>query len=154
MTTIRKQLLIGITALGLGMGSLAVHAQPSGAPGDRQAKIERMHERMQQKTEELRAKLNLTPQQEPAWNAYVAAMTPKQGERPARPSREEMAKLTAPERMDRMHAMMQRAEQAMAVRAKATRDFYAVLTPEQRKVFDENFHMGRGHHGKKGMPRG
>lgn len=42
----------------------------------------------------------------------------------------------------------QQGEQRMAARVAATRDFYAVLSPEQRKVFDESFHMKRGHHGK------
>lgn len=148
MNTFRKQILIGVTALGLGIGSLSVHANQGEPKEDRPGahKMERMKERMEKKAEALHAKLNLSAEQQKAWETYLAAMRPS--ERPARVSREEMAKLAAPERMERMHQMMQHAEQQMAKRVAATRDFYAVLTPEQRKVFDENFRMGRGHHGK------
>ncbi len=143
-TTIRKQFLIGATALGLTFGALSVHASPPEGPGNRgEQRAERMKERMEKRSEDLRAKLNLNAEQQKAWEAYIAAMKPAQ-QQPQRPSREEMAKLTAPERMERTLQMMQHAEQQMAKRVAATRDFYAVLTPEQRKVFDENFSMAQG----------
>lgn len=152
MITFRKQILIGVTAIGLGLGSLAAHANPGEHPEGRPAphKMERMKERMEKRAEALRAKLNLTADQQKAWEKYMAAMQPAApAARPERLSRDEMAKLTAPERMERMHRMMQHAEQQMARHVAATRDFYAVLTPEQRKVFDENFRMGPGHPGKR-----
>ena len=78
----------------------------------------------------------------------------------ARPTREDMAKLTTPERIDKMKAL--RTEQhavmslAMDKRGEATKTFYAVLTPEQQKVFDEKTMRqghgqkgGKGHHGGK-----
>jgi protein CpxP len=150
MVTLRKQLLIGVTAFGLGLGSLAVASPGEHMSGGRHGehRTERMKEHMEKRATELRAKLNLNAEQQTAWDAYIAAMKPAQGERPAPPSRDEMAKLSAPERMEQMHRMMQQGEQRMAARVAATCDFYAVLTPEQRKVFDENFHLGRGHHGK------
>jgi protein CpxP len=150
MTTLRKQLLIGVTAFGLGLGSLAVASPGEHMSGGRHGdhRIERMKEHMEKRATELRAKLNLNAEQQKAWDVYIAAMKPARGERPARLSRDEMAKLSAPERMERMHRMMQQREQGMAARVAATRDLYAVLTPEQRKVFDENFHLGRGHHSK------
>lgn len=149
MTTLRKQLLIGLTVIGLGAGSLAVHASPGEhmSGGGRHGEMhERMKDRMEKRAADLQAKLNLNADQQKAWDAYIAKMKP--ADRPQRPSRDEIAKLTAPERMEKMHEMARRGEQQMAARVTATRDFYAVLTPEQRKVFDENFHLGRGHHGK------
>lgn len=150
MSTLRKQLLVGLTALSLGIGAAA--ASPGMGGGrhmDGEGYSEHRKERMEQRLTELRGKLNLNAQQETAWNAYIAGMKP--GERPARPTRAEMEKLSAPERMEQMHARMKVGEQHMAQRVAATRDFYAVLTPEQRKIFDESFpagRYGRGHHGK------
>src|SRR5690606_37882415 len=77
MKTIRKQILIGMTALGLGLGSLTVHAGADvNKDGRAEQRVERMKERMEKGTEELRAKLNLTAEQQPAWDAYIAAMKP------------------------------------------------------------------------------
>lgn len=153
MTTFRKQVLIGVAALGIGIGSIAVHASPGEHGGDGrhgahgEQKMEHMQERMAKRNTELRAKLNLNAEQQKAWDAYVASMKPGEGHA-ARPSREEMEKLTAPQRMELMQQRMQQGQQRMTERLAATRTFYGVLTPEQRKVFDENFHMGREHHGK------
>jgi periplasmic protein CpxP/Spy len=147
MNTLRKQLLITITALGLGVGAATAHARMDGphrmgGPGY----SERWQERMETRAAELQAKLKLNPAQEQAWNAYLQTMKP--GERGAHPARGEMAQLSAPERLERMHAMMKEREQRMAQRVAATREFYAVLTPEQRKIFDEQFQHGRGRYAK------
>ena len=54
--------------------------------------------------------------------------------------RAEMAKLTTPERIDKMREMrtqrMTEMNAAMDKRAEATKTFYATLTPEQQKTFD------------------
>jgi periplasmic protein CpxP/Spy len=110
----------------------------------------KMQERMAKHLAAFKQKLQLSPAQEGAWNSYTAALkpTPRQ-----RPDRAEFAKLTTPERIDRMrvHRVARMAE--MDKRGDATKTFYAVLTAEQRKVFDEatlrRGHEGRGahHHG-------
>jgi Spy/CpxP family protein refolding chaperone len=46
-------------------------------------------------------------------------------------------KQTAIERMERMLAHMKEEQTRMEARLAATKKFYARLTPEQRKVFDE-----------------
>lgn len=153
MTTLRKRLLIGLVAVGLGTGSFAAIAGkpdcgPMGGPmayGGHGWGGERMKERMEKRAAELRDKLKLAPAQEGAWNAYIARMKP--ADMPARPDRAEMAKLTAPERMEKMHALMKERDKHMEVRIAATKEFYAQLTPEQRKVFDEQFPGGPGRHG-------
>jgi Spy/CpxP family protein refolding chaperone len=53
--------------------------------------------------------------------------------------------MTAPERADRMAASLQTAQQRAAIRAQTVKEFYAVLSPEQQKIFDSQF-QGRHHH--------
>ena len=85
----------------------------------------------------LKTKLQLTAAQESAWPPFGAAMQP-----PARPmadpaqQRAEMAKLTTPERVDRMRAFQAARNEAMTRRGDAAKAFYAVLSPEQQKTFD------------------
>ncbi|RQO84129.1 Spy/CpxP family protein refolding chaperone [Acidovorax sp. FJL06] len=90
---------------------------------------------------ELKAQLKLTAAQEPAWTAFTTALQP--GERPARLDRQDMDKLTTPERIDRMRAL--RAQHAAEAdrRGEATKTFYAALTPEQQKTFDAQAHRMR-----------
>ena len=72
------------------------------------------------------------------------------GERPARLDRQDMDKLTTPERIDRMRAL--RAQHAAEAdrRGEATKAFYAALTPEQQKTFDAQAHRGHRMGGMKG----
>ncbi len=90
----------------------------------------------------LHAKLKLTPEQEAAWNTFVEKVKPAAGEGFERPDPEELAKLTAPERMEAMLARMKSREERMTTHLAAVKEFYAVLTPEQQKVFDAEFGHG------------
>lgn len=95
----------------------------------------------------LHAKLKLTPEQEPAWNTFAGKVKPAAaGERPERPDPEEFTKLTAPERMEAMLAGMKSREERMTTHLAAVKEFYAVLTPEQQKVFDAEFGHGMRRH--------
>lgn len=151
MTPFRKRLLIGIAALSLGSGAVTAYADMPGdhmgAPGamDDHGKFGgRMKEHMVRRAAELHDKLKLNASQETAWKTYIAKVKP--GEFPARPDPAELDKLTAPERMERMLAHMKDAEKRMADHIAATKEFYAVLTPEQKKIFDDEFRRGPGHH--------
>ena len=153
MTKFRKHLLIGIVALGLGAGSVAAYADKPACDGRAGAGMHhwdsaKFAERMEKRRAELHAKLKLSPAQEPAWNTFVAKTKP--GTPPARPDRAELAKMTTPERMDRMLAAMRARETRMEEHVAATKDFYAVLTPEQKKIFDEQFLPKPGHHHHRG----
>jgi Spy/CpxP family protein refolding chaperone len=70
----------------------------------------------------------------------------------------DMAKLTTPERIDKMKALgaqhMAEMTAAMDKRAEATKAFYAVLTPEQQKVFDAHGMPGQGKDHSHGMHGG
>ena len=118
-------------------------------------RMQRMQERMATHQERLKASLQLTPAQEPAWNAFVARTMPQP--RPAQPAmdREAWAKLSTPERLDRMEALKAERDRNMAQRHEAIRSFYAQLNPAQQKAFDAQRGMGMmraGDHGP-GMHR-
>ncbi len=94
---------------------------------------------------ELKAKLNLTHDQEPAWQTFsgqvkdqaksMAAMHDKK--------KEEMKNMpkSAPDQMAMMASMMKDRAQNMSTMADNVKTFYATLTPEQKVAFDK-VHMG------------
>lgn len=186
MNTVRKNIVIALTALGIAGASLGVQAQTA-APQEgrhdhamskeqreaRRAEFRNMTpEQRQAKFAEFKAKraemraarqaklaesLKLTPAQQPVWQAFVASMNPQQGARAGqRLTKEQRAALTAPQRLERRIAMQKQRTARMEARLSALNSLYAALTPEQRKVFDEQ-KMGRGgrhHRGGHGMMRG
>ncbi len=105
----------------------------------------------------LKAKLQLTPAQEGAWTSFTAAIKPGAELLAKRPDRAELEKLPTPERIDKMKALhtqhMADMTAAMDKRGDATKAFYAVLTPEQQKVFDANAMSHHGPGGRMGGPR-
>lgn len=106
-------------------------------------------EHMKQRLEKLKAELKLTPAQEGAWTTYTEAMKP--GERPAPGDREAFAKLTTPQRIDKMRELRAKRSAEMDRRGEATKAFYTQLNADQQKTFDSaamRMHKGHGkHHG-------
>lgn len=152
LATSAAVLLVGAaaTAMARGPGGCDGHTQ-----GPRAEKMQqRMADKMAQRQAELKAALQLTPAQEPAWQAFTAAtqMPPLKHAQPMR--HEDMAQLTTPQRLEKMQAFQAERDAHRARRMEATRALYAVLTPEQQKVFDAQTlrkpHGERGH----GMHRG
>lgn len=123
------------------------------AHGDPAKRFEQMQQRKAKRLADLKEKLKLDASQESAWSSFAAAQQPPAP--PAqRPSREDIAKLTTPERLDLMQKRQAGRSAAFAKRADATRSFYAALKPEQQKTFDaETLRFGPGterHHGPRG----
>jgi periplasmic protein CpxP/Spy len=141
--------------------------------GDHSSMRERMfgnhQERMVKRQAELKAKLKITPAQEGAWTTFTASMQPPaggmMGMRYDPKVKADMDKLTTPERIDKMRALraerMSTMNAQMDKRGAATKAFYAVLSSEQKAVFDAvamrggrhgmgGEHGGRGEHGGKG----
>ena len=161
MNSIRKSIIIGLTALGMGSASLAAVAQaPAAQDGrpqltqeQRAAKIAERKakrvERMAQRQAKLHDALRLTSAQEGAWRDYQAAIKPEpRGER-KRMDRDAYKAMSAPQRMEMRIAMQKERTARMESRLNATKAFYAQLTAEQRKTFDDTVKMKR-HHGKRG----
>ena len=116
---------------------------------------DKMKARMAKRQAELKAALKITAAQEAAWTTFTTAMVPPARPMVQRPTREDMAKLSTPERIDKMKAMRTEHHAVMSLemdkRADAVKAFYATLTPEQQKVFDEkSMRQGEGRGDKKG----
>ena len=117
---------------------------------DRAQRFERMKQHRAERLSALKEKLKLTSGQEGAWNTFAASrQPPARSPEQARMDRAEFAKLTTPQRLDRMQARQAERNAMFTQRADATRSFYAALTPEQQKTFDAESmaRFGRGEHG-------
>jgi len=140
------------TNLLLAAGMAVVAAPTLAEPGDcgPMGSWEKFHEqrseRMQQHQKRLHDALKLTPDQEGAWKKFTESMVPPP--RPEKGEPEDWAKLTAPERAERMLELGKKRQERMADHLAALKTFYAVLTPEQKKIFDEHHAGPRG--GKRG----
>ncbi|WP_161539972.1 Spy/CpxP family protein refolding chaperone [Glaciimonas sp. PCH181] len=170
MFQLRKQLSIVVTAIGISAMGMSAYAQNApttdNAPAMAQAGTagKQMHqppsaeqrakfaEKIAKRQAKLHDELKITPAQEGAWKTYISQMQPPRGDMPMhRPSKEEWAKQTAPERMDHRIEFMKKMEAHMTERAAALKTFYATLTPAQQKILDAHFSHGhRGHRGHGG----
>lgn len=141
-----------LAALGLAAGAQtpAPSPQPGPGPGRMMAReghgdadparmqqhMARMQEHMAKRMAAFKQKLQLSPVQEGAWTSYVAALKPSGTFK--RHDRAEFAQLPTPERIDRMRALRAERISEMDRRADATKTFYATLSPQQKKVFDDS----------------
>ena len=154
MSHFGKKIIIGITALGFSMAVFAADAdcrrQHDGTAPSAECAA-KFAERIAQHHQRLHDKLKITPAQEGAWKTFTAKATPTAP--PNRPSRDEAAKLSAPQRMEQMLGMMKEHEARMTERLAAVKEFYAVLTPAQQAIFNEEFQHMR-HRGRHGFGRG
>jgi Spy/CpxP family protein refolding chaperone len=144
MLNIKTRILAGIAAVSIGAVSAAAFAQvppPEGphgrAPSAEQiARFEQMRAKHQA---ELHDKLKITAAQEAGWKLFLDKTKPMPFDAAARPSKEEYAKLTTPQRLDQKQEMMRKREAFAEQRIAATKEFYATLSPEQQKTFDAEF---------------
>jgi hypothetical protein len=102
-------------------------------------------ERTAKRQAELHDKLGLSTMQEAAWKTFTDKL---QALAPTTPAAAPAVATTAPERADRMVALLQTAQQRAATRAQAVKEFYAVLSPEQQKTFDSQTQGHRHHFGR------
>ncbi|WP_304170049.1 Spy/CpxP family protein refolding chaperone [Phenylobacterium aquaticum] len=110
---------------------------------------------MQRHIQHLRDVLQLSPAQEPALQAFIAAMKPPEGRMDKmREEHEEMAKLTTPQRLDQMKSRMAEHEAMMDQHIAAVKRFYAQLSPTQQKAFDALPPMMMRHGGPRGGMEG
>ena len=146
-----KHLIVAAMAATLGLAASAQTAAPAAgaAPASTTAREghgrfdpAKMQERMTKRLGALKQKLQLSGAQEGSWNSYVGALKPAHM---PRPDRAEFAKLSTPERIDRMRALRTARMAEMDKRGDATKTFYATLSADQKKVFDEET-ARRGHH--------
>lgn len=145
----------------LGASTLA-QAQPAPQPGmagpggggwNRGEMRQRMEAHRAEHIKALHDALNIRPDQESAFQAFAASMTPEhRGERGHdRMDPAADAAMTTPQRLDRMGQMMDRRIADMREdfqrRATATRTLYAALSPDQRRTLDALPDLRGGDHG-------
>lgn len=162
----KKTVLIStlMLALGASFTSVSSFARPNdcmgGGPmmsgGNQGAMSERMADRMKQRQQRLHDDLKLNSEQEKAWSKFQEShpfADPAQ-----RPDPAEMAKLSAPERAEKMLENMKKHQDAMSQHLTALKAFYGQLSSEQKKTFDEHFNQrpqrGPRGDGMRGGPAG
>ena len=111
----------------------------------------KMQQHVFQRQAALKDMLKISTAQEPAWNAFLAAMKPPAASmQERRTGYAELQKLPTPERIDKMRALrtqhMAEMTKAMDQRGDATKVLYAALTPEQQKTFDAEAMQRGGRH--------
>lgn len=153
-----------LLALTLSSASLSLWAQSAHSPaeqnaaqGHRAQMMERMKAGQERHLQTLKSKLGLSAEQESAWQTFWAAMTAAPAFAHPHPDRAELARLSTPERIERMKAMRSQRQAEMNAhmdrRGEAAKNFYEALQPEQKKIFDEETarrmtHAG-GRHGER-----
>jgi Spy/CpxP family protein refolding chaperone len=153
MNTLRKNVLIALTVLGMGSAAVAVQAQTTTGEGrhanaaTQQERMAKWGEHFAKRQAKLHDALQLNGGQESAWAAYQAAIKPQAGMMGMHGDRAAWATMPAPARLEKMIAMSKQHTAMMESRLGALNTFYSVLSPAQKKVFDENTRGGhRGHH--------
>jgi hypothetical protein len=180
--------LIAAAALASVSTLALAQAAPAGGPPTAEqraawkAKVEeRMHEHMEMHAKHLHDLLQLRPDQDAALQTLMAALAPSPMDHmgdhhmgpggpggpmdhhmPPGEGHDDFAKLTTPERLDKMASMMAehsaKHQAEFQKHASAIKAFYAVLSPEQKRAFDAMPpHMFGGmhdHHGDGGEGHG
>lgn len=154
MKSLKNKFFVGLAATCL-VASAGVYAQTNSptpaapaAPMEHGKSMEKMQHKMQQRMQagmekhraQLHEKLKLTAQQEPAWKTFTeatqpqhpAAMQDKQAEHKA------MMNMSTPARMEKMLEHAKERTARMQQHLDALKTFYAILTPEQQKIFDDS----------------
>lgn len=174
--SLRTPLLTGAVLLGLTMSALPVLAQPAADTqiNESQIRVERCTadghcetarsskisrdkragwKKGSHRLDKLGEHLQLTAAQQPAWEAFRAALREQmQNMRPPAAEGKKECPATALERMQAHEAQMQRHLASMQAQRKATETFYGQLSAEQKAVFDKEFFTPHRHRGP-GAPK-
>jgi hypothetical protein len=98
----------------------------------------------QQNLQSLRSRLNISPAQAPAWNAFVDAVINQSRDMKTMQAQMAQGPSAAPDRLARMADMMRRGADGMTSVSQALRTLYAQLDPHQRSIVDQEFARGPG----------
>ena len=156
-----KSTTIVASAIALALASTLVLAQPyggygprggmwGGGPGMMGGGMWGGPQNVQERLAARKAALNLTPAQEPLWNAYAALVTQRAETMLAQ--REAMwssAPSSSADRLAQHSTFMAQNAQQHAALSDAYGKLYAALSPEQRAIADQGFGPGAGY-GKRG----
>lgn len=142
--------------LATGLGALLagpVFAEPDcDDRGGKQAHHQHYGKMIEQHHQQLHDALKLTPEQEPVWERLMESEKPKPSSA-GTGQREDWSKLSAPERAERALELYKSRQAHMAEYVAALKGFYATLSPEQQKTFEEMHASQRGGMRAKPGPR-
>lgn len=153
MKALHKAFIIGATVIGFTAATVPAMAQDAARHQYAATKFDpaKMQEHMDQRAKRMHDALKITPAQEGAWQAYISALKSNMPQR-GQFDRTAFKQMPAPERMEKRIEMSRTHIDRMEANLAATKTFYAQLTPEQQKLFDEK--AGRfGHHRHHGHAR-
>jgi Spy/CpxP family protein refolding chaperone len=157
MTRYRTLVSSALVVSSLGLLALPATAAPHdcGPQEARGAFWEHRAEAIELHHKKLLEALKLTTAQEGGWKKLLDAEHPKSRMAPGKA--EDWSKLTSPERADRMLERTKEQQLQQTEHTMALKEFYATLTDEQKKVFDDQ-HSGPpagkpARHGKPVPPR-
>lgn len=139
---ISTSLFIGLSAFAQGSPVAEPQGPAAGMghmhnPAMMQKMRDMMVQRHAQHLEALKTTLKLQPEQEGNWTTFANSMKPT-GPRLEKRTLEDMDKLTTPERIDKMMVFKAKRDVESHQRADATKAFYAVLSDDQKKMFDQH----------------
>ena len=150
MSTYRKGIQSFLLAAGIG-AFVAAPAMADPGCGHMGGNTEQRAKMMEQHHNRLHEALKLSAEQEPAWQKLMDAEQIKPALSGGKP--EDWAKLNTPARAEKMLELTKARQEHMAEHVAALKTFYAVLTPEQQKAFDDFHTASRGRmDGGKGRP--
>lgn len=140
--------LISASSLALGAGVAQAHGDgpdgcPMGGPGGKGKMMspERMAAHLDQHLAQMKKELKITEQQEPLWQAY--AEQKKQGladmAKAMQAHKDDSTKLSAPERMERMSAMMKTHLDQQQATLESFKRLYGAFSDEQKAAADKLF---------------
>ena len=86
---------------------------------------------------QLKSQLNITAEQQPAWDAFAAKAAEQSKIMQA--LRKDASAATMPERMKQQEQAMGERQKAMGSMSESFTKLYEVLTPQQREVFDRSY---------------
>lgn len=114
---------------------------------------QRRQARMEQLASLIHDALALRPDQEASWRTFTASMGPPAGMmmQHSEESQDHAMMLTAPQMLDRMAEHLNRRQAEFARHAAAVRQFYAVLSPTQKRTFDALMVLMHHRMGMRGM---
>lgn len=101
---------------------------------------------------ELKTTLKITPEQEPAWDAFAGKVKAQAESMQALRAKAGQPADAAPDRLAQRAGFMTQRAAGMEAMAGAMKSLYAVLTPAQKATLDQGFGPGRGR--GPGMPFG
>ena len=127
--------LIFVSGLGAFFAAPAFAEMSCNEMNGRGNQHERHAKQIDQHHKVLYAALKLTPAQEPGWQRLIDSEHPKAAANPNQPI--DWPKLTVPERAEKMLELSKIRQEQMAEHVAALKAFYASLTPEQQKAFED-----------------